>query len=404
MKLITRRQFLQWVTASAAALGLSQTDLLKLKEVLAAPQTGCLSPTPSVIWMIGQACSGCQTSLLNRVVQTDGNYYDRDMLNALYNLGLSKPTASDPIGLELNVVNDVADLLVGDAVKALVPALVRDLPWAPFPNGYVTLEWLTTVMAGAGDIPVQHLKSIVNAGGFVLLVDGAIPTGNSTSKLGSAINNEDYCFVFDNICYDGTKAIDGLTLGASVTMADAMRWMAPQAAAIISVGTCSSYGGIPAAKGNKTGAGGLKDFLTAENITTPVINVPGCPPHPDWVVYPVAYYLIHSAVCTLDDYGRPKAVYGNSDQVFCEKCANRGTTSASKLGDDGCTSQVGCKGPATYGDCPARMKNVYDDGTKNNWCAAGSPGPSIAQARHVCQGCIMPDFPDGKSPFYKKIV
>lgn len=393
---ITRRQFLQYCTASAVALGLSQTDLLKLEKALAIPQTGCTSPTPSVIWMTGQACSGCQTSLLNRVVDTGGTgYYDADLLNALTGAGFPLPTASDPIA-ELNVVNDVADLLVGDAVGTLVPAITpRSLPWAPFPNGYITLEWLTTVNAGAGDINVQHIKNIVNTGGFFLLLDGSIPT-----------KDERYCFVFDNEVNDGlggTTIIPSLPLG-SITMADALRWMAPSAAACISVGTCSSYGGIPAAKGNKTGAKGLAEFLGDEGISTPVINVPGCPPHPDWIIYPVAYYLIHASFCALDGKGRPAATFGDGDKVFCKQCANYetqgGPDAAQFLGDDGCQATQGCKGVASYGDCPARMKNVFDDGTENNWCSAGSRGSNIAQARHVCQGCIEPDFPDGKSPFY----
>jgi Ni,Fe-hydrogenase I small subunit len=48
------------------------------------------------------------------------------------------------------------------------------------------------------------------------------------------------------------------------------------------------------------------------------------------------------------------------------------------------------------------MKNVFDDGTKNNWCVGG-PGGQIADARHPCQGCIEYDFPDGKSPFYEPV-
>lgn len=403
---ITRRQFLQYCTASAVALGLSQTDLLKLEKALATPQTGCGSPTPSVIWMTGQACSGCQTSLLNRVVDTGGTgYYDADLLNALTGGGFPAPTPSDPVP-ELNVVNDAADLLVGDAVGTLVPAITpRDLTWAPFPNGYITLEWLTTVNAGAGDINVQHIKNIVNTGGFFLLLDGAIPT-----------TDEKYCLVFDNEVNDGvggTKIISSLPLG-SITLSDALRWIVPQAAACISVGTCAAYGGIPAGKRNKTGAIGLAEFLNGEGISKPVINVPGCPPHPDWIVYPVAQILIHGLPSVLvpgwlDNKGRPVATYG--EQPFCSqgnlssKCPNwvtmGGPNAAQFLGDDGCQATQGCKGPVTFGDCPARQKNVFDDGTVNNWCAAGSLGPNIAQARHVCQGCIEPDFPDGKSPFYE---
>ena len=82
-----------------------------------------------------------------------------------------------------------------------------------------------------------------------------------------------------------------------------------------------------------------------------------------------------------------------------------GTPNAAQfLGDDGCQATQGCKGPVTMGDCPLRQKNVFDDGTANNWCSAGSLGNNIAQARHVCQSCIEPNFPDPPtSPFYEPV-
>jgi hydrogenase small subunit len=443
---ITRRQFLQYCAASAAALGLSQTDLLKLERALATPQTGCTSPTPSVVWMIGQACSGCQTSLLNRVIDCGGTgYYDSTQINALYgNLGntlfgyppfphadVPAGAASDPVG-ELNVVNDVADLLVGDAVRAVVPQLtgVRNLPWADdlpgagvaplgplpspnaFPNGFITLEFLTTVMAGAGDIAANHLNSIVNGGGagglFVILTDGAVPSSSAT--------NEKFCYVFDN---PGTfTAPSGFVPAPGpVTMADAIRWMGPHAAAIISVGTCSSYGGIPAARGNQTGAMSMEDFLAQEGISPLLgpaghIKVPGCPPHPDWIIYPVAHVLLHGAPPPLDVSGRPAATYG--DTPLCGNCPNlptMGTPQAAQfLGDSGCLQGLGCSGNQTFADCPVRQRCNMDDGTKTNWCVgaqgpgapSGQPGAGIGSAQHPCQGCVCDDFPDGRSPFYER--
>jgi hydrogenase small subunit len=438
--IITRRQFLKLASASAASIGLSQTDILKLEKALAS-QPAAIQPSPSVIWLSGQACSGCPVSLLNRVVDTGGDlgsgykYYDADMMNALYAAGLPTPGpfGNDRAGLPLNVVTDVADLLVGDAVRALVPGLARTMVWADdtpgalpgtlldayagaFPTGYVTLDWNATVMAGAGDIPVGHLKSIVNGGGllgvFVLMVDGAIPGGDATK--------EKYCYVFDNIDDLGNKVIPSLPLGASVTLADALRWMANSAAclAIIAVGACSSYGGIPHAKGNKTGAMSLSDFLAAESISKPLIKVPGCPPHPDWIIYPAAHILatttlspFHLGVPELDGKGRPKAVFSgtNPDQPFCYDCPNKptqGTPQAAQvLGDKGCIGYLGCKGPYSFGDCPIRQKNTADDGTKMNWCVgaqgpgapSGNVGKGIGEARHPCQGCIEPDFPDWAS-------
>src|SRR4030042_1684304 len=95
---ITRRQFLKWLTASAAALGLSQTDLLKIEKALAA------SPTPDpnfpkpplgrVIWIAGAACSGCPTSLLNYIA--DPNDPD-PVLNAIANNALGLWTDFDAL-------------------------------------------------------------------------------------------------------------------------------------------------------------------------------------------------------------------------------------------------------------------------------------------------------------------
>jgi Ni,Fe-hydrogenase I small subunit len=448
---ISRRQFLQYCAASAAALGLSQTDLLKLERALAVPSTGCGSPTPSVVWMSGQNCTGCQTSLLNRVVDCAGTgYYDGDLLEALTSAapGTLQGTPSDPVP-ELNVVNDVADLLVGDAVGFVVPQVSRALGWAPFPDGHVTLEWLTTVQAGAGDINTEHLKNVVEGGGFFLLLDGAIPGATDVLPGGSPFEqlrySERYSLAFDNETYSGTKVIDWIDLGVPVTLADALRWMlnSGNCLAVLCVGSCSCYGGIPGAAGNTTGAKGywtvssnkagtiphqtkswlymnqtmmygvdINRYITA--ALPPVVNIPGCPPHPDWIIYPVAHFLIHAALPEIDAYSkRPKVLFENNGPFCYANCANRTTkgttpvpgdpdTAAMFLGDSGCTQALGCRGESVFGDCPIRQKNVFDDGTVNNWCVGSDKGPNIANARHVCQGCIEPGFPDRFSSFYKE--
>jgi hydrogenase small subunit len=177
---------------------------------------------------------------------------------------------------------------------------------------------------------------------------------------------------------------------------------------VVSVGACASYGGIPGGQGNKTGASGVAEYFDSLGITTPVINVPGCPPHPDWIVYPIAYFLVNGAFPTLDAKGRPAAVFsGATDgEPFCYDCPNKPTqgteNAAQELGEAGCLGGLGCKGPYTFGDCPVRQKNTADDGTKMNWCVgaqgpgapSGHVGDGIGEARHPCQGCIEPDFPD----------
>jgi hydrogenase small subunit len=422
---------------------------------MASSQPATSHPSPSVIWLSAQACSGCPVSLLNRMVMLNGKYYDADMLNALYTAGLPTPgtltDVVDPTGsLELSVVNDAADLLIGDGVKTLVNlgtpnALTRSLVWADdlagvmgainltgslldaydgaFPTGYITLDWNATVMASAGDIAAGHLKDIREGGGilevFVLVVDGSIPGDG----------HEEFCYVFDNDDGASGKVIrqtDTINSTAGtidinyqdpVTANEALEWLAgaPGCIGVISQGTCSSYGGIPAGLGNRTGAGSVADFLASKGVGTPVINVPGCPPHPDWTVYPIAYILANSTPSNIvyppmDRHGRPRAVFsgskGDDTTPFCWDCANKDTQgqpeAAQTLGDAGCVGGLGCKGPYTVGDCPIRGKNTADDGTIMNWCvgaqgqnsASGVLNPGIGSARHPCQGCIMPDFPD----------
>lgn len=60
---VSRRDFLKWCTASAAAIGLNHRKLKALENVLSA------GGKPPVLWLQGAGCSGCSISLLNSVRQ-----------------------------------------------------------------------------------------------------------------------------------------------------------------------------------------------------------------------------------------------------------------------------------------------------------------------------------------------
>jgi hydrogenase small subunit len=133
--------------------------------------------------------------------------------------------------------------------------------------------------------------------------------------------------------------------------------------------------------------------LSAEGIKTPLVNVPGCPAHPDWIVGTIASLLLQGlpGEDALDEYLRPKAFYG---QLIHENCPRRAYFDegkfAEKLSDPYCLYELGCKGPVTHADCPTRL---WNNGV--NWCV-GSGAP--------CIGCVEPTFPDVVAPIYEKIT
>jgi len=161
--------------------------------------------------------------------------------------------------------------------------------------------------------------------------------------------------------------------------------------AILAVGTCAAYGGIPAAVPNPTEARGIGDVLKMLSISVPVINIPGCPCHRDWFIGTVARVLLYGVppAKDLDEHGRLKVYYGKSVHNRCifRDYLDDGIF-ASKFGEVGCMMEIGCKGPFTHADCPIRQWN-----SGVNWCInAGAP----------CMGCTEPGFPDAHSPLYQR--
>jgi hydrogenase small subunit len=307
---VTRRDFLKASAAIAGALALKGSGLMQLQKAMAAG-----GGKPPVIWLQGQGCTGCSVSLLN------STYYmtiDQLLINTL------------------------------------------DLKFHP------------TVMAAAGGLAVSAAESARNAGGYVLVIEGAIPSGEKG----------DYCHIWPGM-----------------TMLKALKTFAQGADVILAVGTCACYGGMSAGSPNPTGAMGVGAALGGSG--TSVINIPGCPAHPDWIVGTVAA-LLADETPELDDEGRPKEFFGN---YVHKMCPNRGLGGgqAKVLSDAGCLSALGCRGQQTHADCPLRKWNA-------GWAKnppEGPPPEPLAEvknwcvgARNPCQGCTEPDFPDGMSPFY----
>jgi hydrogenase small subunit len=226
---------------------------------------------PSVVWLHFQECTGCTESLLR---------------------------ASHP---------DVA-------------ALILDL---------VSLDYHETLFAAAGHQFEAALESAKHAGGYVLVVEGAIP-----KKEGGI-----YCSV------GGKKAVDLLPECAR------------SAAAVICIGSCASWGGVQSAAPNPTGAVGAPEILREAAISKPVVTLPGCPANPYNMLGTVLQFATFGTLPKLDDDGRPAFAYA---RTIHEDCPRRPHFDAGRFaqayGDAGhregwCLYKLGCKGPQTHANC-----------------------------------------------------
>ena len=232
-----------------------------------------------------------------------------------------------------------------DGPKDIADLLINTIDLAFHPN----------LMGACGDLAVQTLKTAA-AGNFILAIDGGIPT---------AFNGHTCTLWTEN--------------GHDVTAKEAVTSLAPMAAAILSIGTCASFGGIPAGNPNPT-----EIVSVSELIGRPTINIPGCPTHPDWIVWTVAN-LLAGVIPKLDSAGRPAQLF--KDSVH-KKCPRKEREEINIFGKDGfCLEELGCKGPQTKADCPIRQWN-----NATNWCIG---------ANSICLGCTEDGFPDRFSPFYE---
>jgi len=257
-------------------------------------------------------------------------------------------------------------------LNSVSPTIKNVLIDEVIPGKHVNLRFNATVMAGAGDLAIAIAEETVKKvkGGYLLIVDGGIPTARN-----------------------GVYGSIGERNHQPVSMVERVVEFSRDALAVMAVGTCATFGGIPAAAPNPTGCQGLKELLESKGIRTPVINVAGCPPHPDWFVGTVASLLLSGlpSADQLDDFGRPLTFYGKLIHENCQRRAyfDEGKF-AKKHGDAGCLYELGCKGPITYADCPTRLWN-----TGVNWCVGSGGG---------CHGCTQPEFPDLVSPLYVKTI
>lgn len=271
---VSRRDFLQLCSKVmvAAPVGLALTHKATAQQIA---KIVSKSRRPSVIWLHFQDCTGCTETLL-------------------------RTSAPDVAHLILDVIS---------------------------------LDYHETLMAASGEQAEAALKSAIeeNAGKYVLVIEGAIPTRD-----------------------------DGVFMElASRPAIQVAKEVASRAAAVVAIGSCASWGGVPSADPNPTGAVGVDSVVEGK----PIVNLPGCPPNPYNLLAVVLEYVTMGRLPELDQYGRPKFAY---DRVIHENCPRRAHFDAGRyaasFGDEGhrkgwCLYKLGCKGPVTHAACASRHFN-----------------------------------------------
>ena len=288
---VTRRDFLKFCSLMAGVLAMPQSLTPTIAKALEAPKR-----TP-VIWLEFQDCAGNSEGFLRA----------------------SRPTAAE-------VILDV-----------------------------LSVDYHETIMAAAGNLAEDAKKATIDAGGYLLVVEGSIPTGE----------NGAYC------CIGGRSAMD--LLDEAVT----------NAIAVVAIGSCAAFGGLPKANPNPTEAKSVLEMVWDKK---PVLNLPGCPCNPVNLTATVVHFLTFGELPAMDDLHRPLFAYGAR---IHDNCPRRGHFDAGEFvvawGDEGhrkgwCLYKMGCKGPVTFHNCPAVE---YNDGT--SW---------PIKSGHGCIACSEPDFWD----------
>ena len=313
---VSRRAFLKFAAVTASSLALSGKQARLFTEALAA------APKPTVVWLSFQQCTGCSESIL------------RSFNPSIENLILNT----------------------------------------------ISLDYHETLQVAAG---YQAEKALADAmqsayGNYVLILDGAIPSGQTEFWS----------------CTAGNSSLAALNEAVG------------GAALVLALGTCATFGGIPAAYPNPTNASGYGDLVSkglvkaaAGKKLPPYVNVAGCPPLAEVITGSIAAYLAGGlAGVPLDALNRPSAFYGTdrTAQTVHDTCPRHAHWEANEFanshGDAGaqqgyCLLRLGCRGPQTHNAC---TRLGWNTDPKDNGRFKNSP----THTGHGCLGCSEPQFWD----------
>lgn len=321
--------------------------------------------------------------------------------------------------------------------------------------GTVRLLFHETVMPQWGTYHVTSPADVNNDAYLASIVSQQPPPGNADAILTDLANGKygPYVLVLEG-SFPQEFGISGSNIGAEGgyyckigqhTCTEWLKKLLPNAVAVVAVGNCATYGGIPANKvlepppgfqyatwsQSPTGAigffddpirgikgaihqsyfqpevepfrkyideGGVPDLKTVK----PAVAVPGCPANGNGIMRTLALLVLVAAgyldisvlrrETFLDEYARPNFIFQLTTHEQCPRAAWYAAGDFRPYpgaGDGKCLYAVGCKGPVSH--CPWN---------KVGW-VSGIGGPT--RTGGVCIGCTQPGFTDAFEPFYAKL-
>ncbi|MGI6045899.1 MAG: hydrogenase small subunit [Eggerthellaceae bacterium] len=212
----------------------------------------------------------------------------------------------------------------------------------------ISLNYSDTLSAGAGYSLEKAKEQTIQAGNYIVVHEGAILT-----------------------------AFDGYALRiAEKPGADHLVEAASNAKAVVALGSCAVNGGWMAANPDPVGATGVQQYLKKAGVNVPVINVPGCPANPEWLMSVlVDVVLLEGKQLQLTSDNKPAGIFG---QTIHDNCERRGhfengefvrSFGSEEEAKGYCLYAMGCRGPQTRANCGVTMWN-----NRRSWCVqAGGP-------------------------------
>lgn len=224
----------------------------------------------------------------------------------------------------------------------------------------ISLNYSDVMSAGAGESLELAMEQTIEVGNYLLVYEGAV-----VERWGC----------------------NALRVGGEPGLRHLER-AARNAKAIVALGSCAVNGGWMAAAPNAAGATGVQDYLKRFGIKKPIVNVPGCPANPEWLMAVLTeVIMLGENHLKLNAMNKPAGIY---NQTVHDNCERRGHFEngefvyefGSKEEELGyCLYPLGCRGPQTNANCGVTMWN-----NRRSWCIqAGAP----------CIGCCEanPDNP-----------